>query len=179
MKPNEQNLNHHSFLAVSMVCLILAAIALALFYYGRQHKVIIDNRGVEISSDERLRPLYGARVAINQSPAQGGALAAAPSPSLLGNKGFKLNFRFWPLPDASLAQAVEMMPRERILIKTIGPSFNLKVNVWDQAGEEIDFINKNVRIGTRRDAMVRLVKLAHGHDDFLENFPDETFRREQ
>lgn len=161
-------------LAVAALCLVLAAICVLLFYYGRQHKVIIDNRSVELADGQTFRALAGARVAVNHQtldPDEISASAVPPSARPL------VSFKFWPSPDPSIAHVAEMMPRERILVKVLGPSFNLKFEALDNAGESLGAKEETVHLGFRRDAMVRLVKLHRDLPDFLEPYPDDTIGR--
>ncbi|UQZ90005.1 hypothetical protein C4J81_12655 [Deltaproteobacteria bacterium Smac51] len=156
-----------------LVC-VLALISFLLFYYGRQHKVIIDNRTVELPDGQSFRSLPGALVAVNHetlSTEEVTDIGASPAARPL------ISFKFWPSPDQSVAKAVEMMPRERIMVKVLGPSFNLKAEVRDKWDEPEKTIDVNIHLGTRRDGMVRLVKLAGDLPEPLEDFPNDSIRR--
>ncbi len=145
----------------------LALISFLLFYYGRQHKVVIDNRTVETPDGQSFRALPGARVGVEVADLERGQTPPPQAPPLI-------SFRFWPLPDQSVGQAVEMTPRERIMVKVIGPSFNLKADVFNNMGETTESLDVNIHLGTKRDAMVRLVKLANDLPDHLEEFPNDS-----
>jgi hypothetical protein len=157
--------------AAGLVC-ALALISFLLFHYGRQHKVIIDNRAVETADGQSFRALPGALVAVGHETL-GAAGEDAPPPSAPP----LISFRFWPPPDQSLAKAVEMMPRERIMVKVLGPSFNLKAEVRDKFGEPEKTMDVDIKLGARRDAMVRLVKLANDLPGALEDFPNDSLPR--
>lgn len=156
------------YVAISGLVLALALISCLLFYYGRQHRVVIDNRTVEMPDGQSFRALPGARVGVEAASledAEAAPPAAAPP---------MLSFRFWPKPDQSLGQVVEMLPRERIMVKVIGPGFNLKANVLNNMGETEKSMDVDIHLGARRDAMVRLVKLAKDLPDTVEEFPNDS-----
>jgi len=162
-----------TMVVAGLIC-VLALISFLLFYYGRQHKVIIDNRAVETADGQNFRSLASALVAVNhETLSRDEVLATAIPPS----QRAMISFKFWPSNDQSIAKAVEMMPRERILVKVIGPRFNLKSEAFDRAGESQGVVDMEIRLGTRRDAMVRLVKLHNNLDGYLEEFPDDTINR--
>ncbi len=156
---------------ISALVLALAIISFLLFYYGRQHKVVIDNRAVETVDGRNHRSLAGALVAVNHETLSRDAVLETSAPAA---QRAWLSFKFWPTPDYSIAKAVEMMPRERILVKVLGPSFNLKVEAFDKMGESLGVKDLAVPLGTRRNAMVRLVKLYQDMPDYLEEFPDDS-----
>lgn len=151
--------------------LLLAVISFLLFYYGRQHKVVIDNRSAETADGGAYRPLAGALVAVNHRTLNREEISETSPP--VAERAW-LSFKFWPAPDYSIAQAVEMMPRERILVKVLGPDFNLKAEVFDQTGGSLGVTETEVHLGARRNAMVRLVKLYNGLPGWLEEFPDDS-----
>ncbi len=160
------NKSRINYFVISALCVALVLCAYLLFYYGRQHKVIIDNRAVELADGRNFRALAGVRVGVDMEnlEAEKPPLAAPPL----------LSFRFWPLADQSVGAASEMMPRERIMVKVVGPSFNLKARVFDNLGETTKEVDINIELGARRDAMLRLVKLANDLPEPLEEFPNDS-----
>lgn len=158
-------------IVVSTLVLFLAVVSFLLFYYGRQHKVVIDNRSVETADGRNYRSLAGALVAVNHQTLSRDEVSETSAPAA---ERAWLSFKFWPTPDYSIAKAVEMMPRERILVKILGPGFNLKTEAFDKMGESLGTQDLTVHLGTRRNAMVRLVKLYNDMPDYLEEFPDDS-----
>lgn len=154
------------YVVVGSLIALLVLISCLLFYYGRQHKVVIDNRGVEQADGQSLRALAGARVGVDMASLDDEKAPPSAPPTL--------SFRFWPLPDQSVGTAVEMMPRERIMVKVVGPAFNLKANVLNNMGEVTKTIDTDIELGVKRDAMVRLVKLAGDLPGHLEEFPNDS-----
>jgi hypothetical protein len=166
--------NKRQTIVVTGLICVLALISFLLFYYGRQHKVIIDNRAVETVDGRNYRSLASALVAVNHETLSRDEVSATAVPP---SQRPVISFKFWPSGDQSIAKAVEMMPRERILVKVIGPSFNLKSEAFDRMGESQGVMDVDIHLGTRRDAMVRLVKLHNNMSDYLEEFPDDTINR--
>lgn len=159
-------------LVIAGLVILLSAASFLLFYYGRQHRVIIDNRSVELEG-QNYRALAGALVAVNH-PTLDREASLAPAAST--DKRVSLSFNFWPRADFSTVKAVEMMPRERILVKVVGPKFNLKAEVYDRSGERLGAIDSDIRLGARRNAMIRLVKLYNKLPEIMEEYPDQTSR---
>lgn len=162
-------------LAIGGLVCVLGLASFLFYYYGRLHKVIIDNRAVETADGQTLRPLASARVAVNkpaldsadvESPAIDAPVAAPVRPLFTSV--------LWPKPDKSIAETVEMMPRERILVKVLGPSFNLKYEAFDRSGNSLGLKETDVHLGFRDHAMVRLVKLQNGRSDYLDPYPNDS-----
>lgn len=154
---------------VSLIILVLAAASFLLFYYGRQHRVIIDNRAVEIG-ERNYRSLAGVLVAVNHPTLDREAvLYTSPPP----DQRPMLSFKFWPSHDFSTIKAVEMLPRERIMVKVVGPKFNLKAEAFDRMGDPVGRIDTDIHLGTKRNAMVRLVKIFNDLPEALEEYPDQ------
>ena len=159
------------YLTIFILICVLSGVSYLLYYHGRQHKIIIDNRAVEGEDGTSYRSLAGALVAVNHQTLSRDEITETDLP--LARRPW-ISFKFWPKADVSVAKAVEMMPRERILIKTLGPDFNLKVEVYDRMGQAIDTIETDVHLGTRREGMIRLVKLHNKlPGPLLDNFPND------
>ncbi len=158
------------YLAVGGLICLLALISFLLFYYGRQHKVIIDNRTVEMPDGASHRALAGALVAVNHDTLSRDEVSRVSAP--VAQRPW-LSFKFWPAADQSTAKAVEMMPRERILVKVLGPSFNLKAEAFDRSGQSLGRREVTIHLGARRDAMVRLVALFNDLPDYLAEYPND------
>ena len=69
---------------------------------------------------------------------------------------------------AKNASPIELMPRERDLVKVKGPSFRIKVEVMDEFGEEVErVIEKDMYLGFTKDIMLSMPLLAEGRDDYI------------
>lgn len=159
------------YLTVFILICVLSGLSYALYYYGRQHKIIIDNRAMETEDGQNYRSLAGALVAVNHQTLSRDEVTETALP--LSQRPW-ISFMFWPAADPSVAKAVEMMPRERILIKTLGPKFNLKAAVLDKMGETIGTMETDVYLGTRRDGMIRLVKLHNKlPGELVDDYPND------
>jgi hypothetical protein len=169
---SQVGLHRKQALVLAGLVILLTVISFLLFYYGRQHRIILDNRSVELGG-QNYRALAGVLVAVNHPTLdRDSTLAAAASPG----RGVSLSFNFWPKADFSIIKAVEMMPRERILVKVVGPKFNLKAEVYDRAGESLGTIDTDIHLGTRRNAMIRLVKLHNDLPEVMEDYPEQATR---
>ena len=64
---------------------------------------------------------------------------------------------------------IELMPRERDLVKTVGPSpIRFKVEVMDEFGEEVEKkIEKELKLGFDKDVMISLPLMASDRDDWV------------
>ena len=160
---------------ISALVGLLTIISFLLFYYGRQHRIIIDNRSVELPDGRNFRSLAGALVAVNHQSLSKEEIKASVVPP---SQRPLLSFKFWPSTDPSISKAVEMMPRERIMVKVLGPEFNLKFEAYDRMGEPLGQKNIDIHMGTKKDAMVRLVKLHNDLPDFLEEYPNQARERQ-
>lgn len=169
---SQSGTKRRQIIVVTGLVVLLALASFLLFYYGRQHRVILDNRSVELDGQNH-RALAGVLVAVGH-PTLDREASLAPLGS--ANKGVSLSFNFWPKADFSTVKAVEMMPRERILVKVVGPKFNLKAEVYDRAGESLGTIDTDIHLGTRRNAMIRLVKLYNNLPEVMEEYPDQAAR---
>ena len=66
------------------------------------------------------------------------------------------------------ARPIEMMPRERDLVRVIGPSFRLKVEVLDAFGDETEkLIEMDIKLGFTRDIMISMPLLAAHRKDYI------------
>lgn len=158
---------------VALTC-VLAAVSFALFYYGRQHKVIIDNRTVELEDGRSFRSLNSVLVGVNQETLKRDETAAP-----LQRPRALISFKFWPTADESTRKMVEMMPRERIQVKILGPKFNLKFEAYDRMGEPLGLKELDINLGSGKDAMIRLVKIQNDLPDYIEEYPNQARDREQ
>lgn len=166
------------YAVITGVVAVLCLISFLLLYYGRQHKVIIDNRSVELADGQSFRSLPGALVAINRPlPQEGEEEAAAAVPAEAPAMPL-LTVKFRPAPDESTLKAADMLPRERIMVQTVGPSLKLAVAVRNKDDEVEKTIETTIHLGLKRDAMVRLVKLARGLDGVVEDFPNDARPKE-
>ena len=69
---------------------------------------------------------------------------------------------------AKNASPIELMPRDRDLVKVVGPSFHLKVEVMDEFGEEVErVIEKDLTPGFSKDMMLSMPLLAADRDDYI------------
>ena len=166
MNPNSSQ--KKQIIVVSALVILLSAASFLLFYYGRQHRVILDNRSVELADGQNYRALAGILVAVDHPTLDREAVLSVGVPPA---KRPILSFKFWPGPDYSVAKAVEMMPRERIMIKVVGPKFNLKAEAFDRQGDSLGTIDTDIHLGARRNAMIRLVKLFNDLPDMMEEYP--------
>ncbi|MDL2226593.1 hypothetical protein LJB86_02925 [Deltaproteobacteria bacterium OttesenSCG-928-M10] len=171
---NENSSRQKQMAVIAGLVIFLSLAAWLLFYYGRQHRVIIDNRSVELEDGQSFRSLDGALVAIDHPALDREAVLPGGLPP---DKRPVLSFKFWPGPDDSIVRAVELMPRERIMVKVVGPGFNLKAEVYDKMGDSVGTIDTDIHLGARRNAMVRLVKLHRNLPDVLEEYPNQAVRQ--
>ncbi|MCL2767745.1 MAG: hypothetical protein FWE49_03345 [Synergistaceae bacterium] len=66
------------------------------------------------------------------------------------------------------AKPMELMQRERDLVKVVGPSFRFKVEVMDQFGENVEkVIEKELRPGFAKNLMLSLPLIASDRDDYI------------
>ena len=64
--------------------------------------------------------------------------------------------------------SVELMPRDRDLVKVKGPSYRLKVEVMDQFGEEVErVIEKDMTPGFSQNMMLSMPLLAADRNDYI------------
>ncbi|MDR2946558.1 MAG: hypothetical protein LBV79_07435 [Candidatus Adiutrix sp.] len=174
MSEQTTSAKRQTLVVAGLIC-VLTLVSFLLFYYGRQHKVIIDNRSVETADGQSYRSLAGALVAVNHDSLSRDEVSATAVPPA---QRPVISFKFWPSPDQSTAKAVEMMPRERIQVKVVGPKFNLKAEAFDNMGDSLGVMDVDVKVGARRDAMVRLVKIHKNLPGYLEEFPNDTINRQ-
>lgn len=65
------------------------------------------------------------------------------------------------------AAPIELMARDRDLVKVVGPSFKFKLEVMDEYGEETEkVIEKELKPGFTRDTMLSMPLMAAGRDDY-------------
>lgn len=65
----------------------------------------------------------------------------------------------------------EIMARERVLGKSVGPEFVLKAEIVDEDGEVVNTITKTVKVGCSKDVMISLPKLVGSSGDFFLELP--------
>ncbi|MCL1941625.1 MAG: hypothetical protein FWG09_06755 [Synergistaceae bacterium] len=66
------------------------------------------------------------------------------------------------------ASPIELMARERDLVKVVGPSFMFRVEVMDEYGEEVEkVIEKELRLGFGKNVMLSMPLLALDRDDYI------------
>jgi len=112
------------------LCLV-ALLSVWLFYYGREHKIFIDNKTIQVE-DKSFRALKLVRVTVNDAP------------------------------------PVEMTQRERDVVKVLGPSFKLKVEVMDEFGEEVEKeMERELNIGFKKNVMLSIPLMASDWDDYI------------
>ena len=64
-------------------------------------------------------------------------------------------------------RAVELMSRERDMKKAVGPTFELKAEVFDEDGEIVNTITRTLTLGCSKDVMISLPALAGGAEGFV------------
>ena len=63
---------------------------------------------------------------------------------------------------------IEFMPRDRDMVKVVGPAFHIKVEVMDQFGENLEkTIEKDLTPGFEKDMMLSLPMLAADRADYI------------
>jgi hypothetical protein len=66
------------------------------------------------------------------------------------------------------ASPIELMARDRDLVKVVGPSFRIKLEVMDEYGVEVEkVIEKELRLGFVKDVMLSMPLMAAGRDDYI------------
>jgi len=66
------------------------------------------------------------------------------------------------------AKTMELMQRERDLVKVVGPSFRFKVEVMDQFGENVEkAIERDLRPGFAKNLMLSLPLIASDRNDYI------------
>ncbi len=64
-------------------------------------------------------------------------------------------------------EIAELTPRDRDMLKVVGPEFELKAEILDGNGETVSTITRKIVIGCSKDIMISLPVLAGGSEDFL------------
>jgi hypothetical protein len=63
---------------------------------------------------------------------------------------------------------IELMARDRDLMKVVGPSFRFKLEVLDEYGEEVEnIIEKDLRLDFTKDIMLSMPIMAAGREDYI------------
>ncbi len=63
---------------------------------------------------------------------------------------------------------IEFMPRDRDVVKVIGPTFKIRVEVMDEYGEELEkTIDRALKPGFSKDMMLSLPLLAADREDYI------------
>ena len=66
------------------------------------------------------------------------------------------------------ASPIELMARDRDLVKVVGPSFSFKLEVMDEYGEEVEkVIEKEFRLDFAKDVMLSMPLMAADRDDYI------------
>ena len=66
------------------------------------------------------------------------------------------------------ASPIELMARDRDLVKVVGPSFRFKLEVMDEYGEEVErVIEKELRLDFTKDVMLSMPLMAADRDDYI------------
>ena len=119
------------FLQRALALILLVALGVWLFYVGREHQVLLDNKTIE-ADGKTFRAMEQVNVSVN-----GG-------------------------------DPVELLARDRDVVKTVGPSFSLRVEVLDSMGGDVErTIELKMTPGFGKDMMLSLPLLAAGREDFL------------
>lgn len=91
----------------------------------------------------------------------------------LDNKSIEIegrNFKALKLVKVSVngGDFIEFMPRDRDLVKVVGPVFGIKVEVMDEFGESLEkTIEKELKPGFSKDMMLSLPLLAAEREDYI------------
>ena len=64
-------------------------------------------------------------------------------------------------------EAVELMERERDMRKAVGPSFELKAEIFDDNGNVANTLTKTITPAFSKDIMINLPALAGGSEGFI------------
>ena len=64
-------------------------------------------------------------------------------------------------------KAVELMARERDVLKSVGPRFELKAEVFDEDGEIVNTITRTIEPKCSKDIMINMPALAGGSGEFV------------
>ncbi|MBR0253101.1 MAG: hypothetical protein IJQ57_07100 [Synergistaceae bacterium] len=64
-------------------------------------------------------------------------------------------------------EVFEIMARERVMGKSVGPEFELKAEIVDEDGKAVNTITKTVKVGCSKDIMISLPVFAGGSEDFV------------
>jgi len=66
------------------------------------------------------------------------------------------------------ASPIELMARDRDLLKVVGPSFRLKLEVMDEYGEQVEkVIEKEFRLDFTKDVMLSVPLILAERDDYI------------
>ena len=64
-------------------------------------------------------------------------------------------------------EEVELMTRERDVKKVVGPSFEIKAEIFNEDGEITNTITKKININFSKDIMINLPAFAAGEENFI------------
>ena len=67
---------------------------------------------------------------------------------------------------------IELMPNDREVVKTVGPKFTIKAEVFDEEGEISSTIETTVRVNLSKDIMINLPAFAGGSENFIVAAPN-------
>lgn len=64
--------------------------------------------------------------------------------------------------------AIELLPRDRDVVKVVNPSLSLKIEVMDEFGETVEKVfDLNLKLGFTKDIMLSLPLLASGQAEYI------------
>lgn len=117
------------FLQRALALILLVALGVWLFYVGREHQVLLDNKAIELEGTT-FKALQEVRVSVNG------------------------------------AEPVELYPRDRDMVKVVGPAFSLRVEIEDP-GSDVELVEREVRVGFGKDLMLSFPLMAASRDFIL------------
>ena len=117
------------FLQRALALVLLVALGVWLFYVGREHQVLLDNKTIDLEGTT-FKALQEVRVSVN-----GG-------------------------------EPVELYPRDRDMVKVVGPTFSLRVEIEDP-GSDVELVEREVRVGFGKDLMLSFPLMAASRDFIL------------
>ena len=117
------------FLQRALALILLVALGVWLFYVGREHQVLLDNKTIELEG-RTFKALQEVRVSVNG------------------------------------AEPVELYPRDRDMVKVVGPAFSLRVEIEDP-GSDVELVEREVRVGFGKDLMLSFPLMAASRDFIL------------
>lgn len=115
----------------TIVLVLLVALGGVLFYVGREHRVFLDNKTIEVDG-KTFKALEQVNVTIGRG------------------------------------EPIELLARDRDVVETVGPSFEVKVEILDSLGGDVErTLELTLTPGFGKDLLISLPLLAAGRDDFV------------